>query len=177
MHRLERNKHGHITFTITGIDLTGGKEIERLLAAGFLVDDWARECMLSQRSDGYDQGHRLTEGRPYRIALMPTKEIENEHDRTTDYLRNRGIGKYGYSEPLGGIAPRIREFVSEDGMERIGLFYVAVPHKPIHDNLDCESMLRVGRRTVVGPWLSARFGSPFSQWHGRGAFAFFDQAS
>ena len=177
MRRLERNKHGHITFTITGIDLAGEKEIERLLTAGSLVDDWARECMSSQRNGGYDQSHRLIEGRKYLIALMPTKEIENEHDRTTDHLRDRGIGKYGYCEPRGGIAPRIREFLSEDDMERIGLFYIAVPHKPIRDNLGCESMLRVGRRTVVGPWLSAHFGSSPSQWRGRGAFAFCDPMS
>lgn len=172
----ERNEHGHIVLTVTGLDLTGEQEVERLIAAGFRVSDWAKSCLTSTKADGYDKKHRLVAGQVYKIALMPTKEIERDADRTTETLRKRGIEKYGYGKPLGGIAPRIRESVSDKQMEEMGIWYIAAPHDPIKDSGGNPRVLGAYRRGV-GPWLSAGIDLPDLQWVGSGAFAFLVPAS
>src|SRR3989344_2206862 len=79
----ERNQHGHIVVTVTGLDLTGAQEIERLEVAGYRVSNYAKSCFTSTTPDSYDANHRLVAGQTYRFALMPTKEIERDSDRTT----------------------------------------------------------------------------------------------
>lgn len=172
----ERNEHGHIVLTITGLDLTGEQEVERLIAAGFRVGDWAKSCLISTKADSYDKKHRLVAGQIYKIALMPTKEIERDSDRTTEALRKRGIEKYGYGKPLGGIVPRIRESVPDKQMEEMGFWYIAAPHDPIKDSDGDPSVLEADRRGG-GLWLDAFIVRPDHQWHGHGAFAFLVPAS
>jgi len=172
----KRNKHGHIVLTFDALDLTGEQEIERLIAAEFRVSDWAKSCLLSKKKDGYDQNHRLIVGEQYKIALMPTREIGRDSDRTTDALRKRGIEMYGYEKPLAGIVPRIREFVSDKQMEEMGFWYIAAPHDTIKDSYGDPSVLGA-HRGDGGPWLSADFGHPDNRWFDLGAFAFVVPAS
>lgn len=172
----KRNEYGHIILLIAGLDLTGKQEVERLIAAGFRVSDWAESCLISAGSDGYDKKHRLIAGQVYNIALMPTKEIHHDADRTTIALRKRGIEKYGYEKPLGGIVPRIREFVSDKQMEEMGFWYIAIPHDPIRDFYDDPLMLR-SHRSSDGPWLNAVLDRPGRSWDVHGAFAFIVPAS
>ncbi len=172
----ERNEHGHIIVSVTGLDLTGAQEIERLLAAGFRVSDWAKSCFLSPKPNGYDTKHRLVASQSYKIALMPTKEIEIAADRTTENLRNRGPELYGYGKPLGGIIPRIRERVSNTQMKEMGFYYIAAPHDPIEDSDGGPHVLRADR-FVDGLWVRASFVRPGDQWGVGGAFAFLVPAS
>jgi len=174
--QFERNEHGHIVFTFDSFDfLTGEQEVERLIAAGFRVSDWAKSCLTSKMSDGYDKNHRLIAGQ-YQIALMPTREIERDSDRTTDALRKRGIEKYGYEEPLAGIMPRIRESVSDKQMEEMGFSYIAGPHDPIKDSGGDPRVLGADR-DGGGRWLYANWDRPGCRWDDGGAFAFFVPAS
>jgi len=172
----ERNEHGHIVLTFEGLDLTGEQEVDRLTAAGFRVSDWAKSCLLSKKKDGYDKNHRLVAGTRYKIALMPTREIERDADRTTDALCTRGIEKYGYEKPLAGIAPRIRETVSDKQMEEMGFWYIAAPHDPIKDS-DGDPDVLYANRGDDGPWLYAGWDPPDSRWIVDGAFAFLVPAS
>ena len=172
----ERNEHGHVVLSITGLDLTGEQEIERLIAAGFRVSDWAKSCLTSTKADSYEEKHRLVAGQVYKIALMPTKEIERDADRTTEALRKRGIEKYGYGKPLGGIAPRIRESVSDKQMEEMGSWYIAAAHDPIKDSDGNPRVLR-SNRLDDGPWLLASIDHPVYPWDVDGAFAFLVLAS
>lgn len=167
----ERNEHGHIVFNIIGIDLTGEQEIERLFAVGFRISDWAKSCLLSRAADGYDKNHRLVTGQRYRVALMPTKEIKRDADRTTEALRKHGVKKYGYSKPLGGIASRIRESVSDKQMEEMGFWYITAPHDPIKDSVGDPDVLNANR-SGRGLWLGANSYHPIGLWDGLGAFAF-----
>jgi hypothetical protein len=173
--QFERNEHGHIVLTFDGLDLTGKQEIERL-TTGFRVSNWAKSCMLSTKKDGYDKNHRLVAGQEYKIALMPTREIERDSDRTTDALRKRGMQMYGYEKPLAGIVPRIRESVTDKQMEEMGFWYIAAPHDPIKDS-DGDPFVLVAHRHDGGPRLSADFGRPGGRWGGLGAFAFLVPAS
>ena len=57
------NPHGHLIITVTGLDLTGAQEVERLRAVGCRTGDYARSCLLSTNADSYDQYHRLVAAR------------------------------------------------------------------------------------------------------------------
>ena len=167
----ERNEHGHIIVTVTGLDLTGVQEIERLEAAGYVLSNWAKSCLLSTKKDSYDKKHRLVANQLYKVALMPGKEIPDAN-RTADALRKRGMEKYGYGKPQGGLIPRIRESVSDKQMEEMdGAWYIAGLHDPIEDSDGDPDVLRAYRR-VGGRWLDAGWGRPGVRWDDGGLFAF-----
>ena len=172
----ERNEHGHIVLTVDGLDLSGEQEVERLIAAGCRVSDWAKSCLLSTNKDSYDKNHLLVAGQRYKVALMPTREIERDSDRTTDALRKRGLERYGYEKPLAGIVPRIRESVSDEQMEKMGLWYIAAPHDSIRDS-DGDPNVLHAHRIDDGPWLRAPWDHPDYRWDDYGAFAFLVPAS
>lgn len=167
----ERNRHGHIIVTITGLNFTGAQEIARLEAAGYRLSDLAKSCLLSKKADSYDANHRLVAGREYKIALMPGREIEKDSDRTTENLRKRGMELYGYDKPLAGIVPRIREAVSDKQLEEMGAWYAAALHDPIKDSGGDPLVLRAyrsgGGRRVGAYWVY-----PGRQWDDDGVFAF-----
>ena len=106
--QLSRNKHGHVIVTVTGVNLTGAQEIERLKAAGYNLSDYARSLLLSKKKDGYDLKHRLEEGKIYTFALLPGNAIATNTERTTSNLKKLAI-TFGYEKPLAGSIFRIRE--------------------------------------------------------------------
>lgn len=167
----ERNEHGHVVFTVTGLDLTGAQEIGRLKDAGFRFGKYVKQCLTSTRTDSYDKNHRLIAGQQYKVAFMPTKEIEVDSHRTTANLRERGMEKYGYSKPLAGIVPRYREKISDKQMKEMGFQYIATPHDTIN-NADGDPGVLCADRRVDGSWVYAHWGKPDGQWSGLGAFAF-----
>jgi hypothetical protein len=155
----ERNEHGHVIITVTGLDATGAQEIERLTGAGYRVSNYARSCLTSTKKDGYDVKHRLVAGAQYKVALVPGKEIERDADRTTEGLRKHAAEKYGYGQPLAGVVPRLREVVSDKQMEELGFWYVAALHDPIKDSDGDPSVLCAGRNGE-GRWVGADWGGP-----------------
>lgn len=172
----QRNEHGHLIITVTGLDLTGAQEITRLEGAGYRISNYARLCLRSSAPDGYDRNHRLVAGREYTVAFMPTAEIANVRERTTDNLRRHGIERYGYQKPLAGVVPRIRETISDKHMEEMSFGYVAAPHDPINDSDDDPNVLYAPRGDD-GRWLDASRDRPGDYWDGYGAFAFFVSVS
>lgn len=170
----ERNEHGHIVLTITGLDLTGAQEIEQLIGAGYR-SDYVESCFTSTSDDSYDANHRLVAGKEYKIALIPGKEIKHGSERTTANLQKLG-DKYGYGKPLAGIIPRIRGVVSNEMMEEMGVYYIAALHEPIKGFGGVPSVLDA-RRNGDGPWVNATYVEPGHWWNDRGSFAFFVPAS
>lgn len=167
----ERNEHGHVVLTFTGLDLTGTAEIERLERMHYRVGDYAKSCFLSTRDDSYDKHHRLEAGRIYKVALILSREIESDRDRTTLNLRKRGMEHYGYGKPLGGLIPRVREVLSDKQMEELGIWYVAALHEPITDSGGYPGLLDADRGGA-GQWVGAGWGGPGIRWRGDGAFVF-----
>jgi hypothetical protein len=82
----DRNKHGHVVITVTGLDLTGEQEIERLESAKYRIGDYAKQMLTSTKPDGYDANHRLVAGQTYKIVLLPGKHIARDSERTTKNL-------------------------------------------------------------------------------------------
>lgn len=168
----ERNEHGHVVLTFTGLDLVGAAEIERLEAAGYRVGrPYAESCFLSTRDDSYDLHHRLVAGRIYQVALMPGVEIERDSDRTTEALRRRGMKHYGYGKPVGGLIPRVRENLSDEQMKELGVRYAAALHDPIAGSGGDPGVLGAGRGGG-GRWVDACWDGPGRQWRGGGVFVF-----
>ncbi|MCA9361528.1 hypothetical protein KC845_03140 [Candidatus Kaiserbacteria bacterium] len=171
--QFERNEHGHILISITGLTLTGEQEINRLTDAGFRISDWAKSCLISKKKDGYDKCHRLEEGRQYQLGIVPGKEVEQ--NRTTAELRKYAAG-FGYAQPLAGVVLRIRETVSDKMMEEMGFWYIAALHDPITDSY-CVPVALGAYWSGGGRWVSAGQDGPDNQWGDDGAFAFVVPAS
>jgi len=169
----ERNEHGHIVLTIIGFNLTGEQEVKRLKDAGFRVNTIVKSCLLSTN---YNENHYLVAGQVYKIALMPTPEIEYNIDRTTYALCQRGIEEYGYKKPLAGIIPRILEMVSDKYMDKMGFRYIVAPHDTINDSDGVPNVLSANLGDV-GLGINADRGHPDRLWYGLGAFAFLIPAS
>lgn len=172
---LTQNQYGHFVVTITGLDLTGAQEIERLEALGYCVSGYAKSVLQSAGKDGYDQKHRLVAGQSYQIAIVPGKAIARDCDRTTGNLRKEGL-KFGYEKPLAGIMPRIRELVSDKQLEEMGFWYIVGLHDGILDSSGRPDVLTADR-DGGGRWLRASWDKPDDQWHDSGAFAFLVPAS
>lgn len=171
--KFERNEHGHILISITGLALTGKQEIQRLSDNGFRTSDHARSCLLSTKRDGYDKCHRLEDGREYKIALVPTKDVSRK--RTTAQAREY-VTAFGYEQLLAGGVPRLRETVSDKVMEEMGFWYIAALHDPVTDSDGYPDVLSANRHGG-GQWVYAYWDHPGSQWADDGAFAFVVPAS
>jgi len=168
----ERNEHGHVVLTITGLDLTGAQEIKRLDAAKYNLGMYFKQCLLSTAADSYDKNHRLVAGQTYKVALMPGNELPYE-ERTAENLRERGMKHYGYGKPLAGLIPRIRESVSDKQMEEMlgSPWYIAALHDPIMDSGGDPLVLGASRHGD-GRRLDADWGRPGPRWNDSGLFAF-----
>jgi hypothetical protein len=171
----ERNEHGHIVLTITGLDLAGVQEIERLKNAGYCINDYAGQILTSTKPDGYDAKHRLIVGQKYRIVLLPGNCIARDSDRKTRNLRAEAE-KLGYGKPLAGIVPRIRETVSDKQMEEMGIWYIAALHETI-PAVDGYPYVLYSYRYFDGRCLGGCWGDPDYRWIDDGAFAFVLPAS
>jgi hypothetical protein len=167
----ERNEHGHVVLTFTGLDLTGAAEVKRLRAAKYRVDYDAKSCFLSTLEDSYDRKHLLEAGRIYKVALMPRLEIVRDSNRTTANLRKRGMEHHGYGMPLAGLIPRVREVLSDKQMEELGIWYVAALHEPITDS-DGDPRVLHASRGGGGRWVSVVCDDPDDQWDDVGSFVF-----
>jgi len=169
------NKNGHIIFSIFGLGLTGVEEVKWFEAIGWNVGDYAKQMFTSTKEDGYDAKHQLVNGRKYEIVLLPTKHISDDLQRTTNDL-DLEAWKFGYSQPLAGITPRIREVISDEQMKKMEFRYISTPHTPITDDGEVSRVFNIILRRF-GPWIRSYRDSPSSLWLPDGALAYFSSAS
>ncbi|MGK2848475.1 MAG: hypothetical protein ACSLEX_00150 [Minisyncoccota bacterium] len=163
-----KNEHGHYIIEVTGLNLTGAQEITRLESLGFLVSDCAESILISTNPDSYDANHRLEDGQVYKVAIVPGREMKS--NRTTANLQTYG-SQFGYTKPLAGIQPRIREAVSDKQLEEMGIYYIVSLHEVIK-NSDGDPLVLSSDRDVDGQWILASLDHPVSRWNDDGAFAF-----
>jgi len=168
-----KNEHGHYVFTITGLDLTGKKEIARMEKGNFRLSDYARQTLTSINADSYNANHRLEDGKEYNIVLVPGREVKK--NRMTANIQ-KYARSFGYEVPFAGVIPRIREAVSDKQMEQMNIWYIACLHMPIKDT-DGDPLVLGVYRHGDGRWLYTYWGNPDYQWYGYGAFAFLVLAS
>lgn len=122
----KKNEHGHYLVTVTGLNLTGEEEIHHLTRQGFFVPPDARECFREKSAEGYDERHRLQETKEYRLAIVPSDAITGT---PSEFAR-----RHGYRRPVAGVAPRLREMVSGEQIDEMGLDWLVVMHAPLYND-------------------------------------------
>ena len=128
MSQIERNEFGHTMLRVVGLNLTGKEEAKRLHEAGYDVDDRAWACLTNQRSDGYDGRHRLADGQPCKVALMPHSLINRDEERTSAALYKIATDRFGYQLIPAGAMPRVCETMSIENMRAMGAPFIAGQH-------------------------------------------------
>ena len=134
---LKLNNFGHVTFEISGLDLSGDEEFERLRIAGHDPCDYDVQEILF--SDSYNEDQKLSNGEKCTIVLVPFKNKETPSD-FLEHLENT----YGYSKILAGAVPRICETISKNMIKEMGFTSILGFHDPIDGDGDhYHQLLRI----------------------------------
>ena len=136
---------------------TGEQFIDTLTAANYNVGDYGKQLL---RSDKFVP----TNGKTYKLVVMKGDEFE-DNDRITSKIRDEAK-KRGYLTPPVEVAPLLREMVSDEDLEAMGLYALIVMHEPITDSDGRPDVLGINR-DGKGRWLSACRGHAVRRW-GRG---------
>lgn len=155
--------------TLTTNGLTGKQWIKRFKDNGYNISHWAKEIILSPEFEK----SRLPKGTEIHIELVKGADVSEP--RTTDAIKNLARGK-GWQVPTPEVALLIREAVSDEEMEQLGIWYIATLHDPIEDSDGSPGVLSAFRLDG-GRWVYASWASPGRQWDTIGAFAFSVPAS
>ncbi|HUQ30228.1 MAG TPA: hypothetical protein VM103_01780 [Candidatus Paceibacterota bacterium] len=166
----QTDSFGRIIVTVKATGRSGEEQIAHLESLKYRVSDYAKSVL---RNPAYNQ-QRLEEGKEYQIALVRGTEIRKEKDRTTKALKAIGAKDYGndvHIRTKAELACLLRETVSDEQLEKWGIWYIAILHDPIADSDGNPCVLHV-LRDDEGCWLDARWGEPSDCWFVEGAFGF-----
>lgn len=171
-------KVDRITFTVTGLGLTGAEWITRLEDDGHGVSGRAHS-MITARSmlteSDYDTNHRLEAGKEYKVTLMFSKEVLKNSDRKTSKIQSFAISEFGEQSVTGlkaELAFLIREKFTNDELKAMGIEDILVLHEPITDSDGEASILCSSRRLDGSSWVHARCGRSYQPWSFYCAFVF-----
>ena len=131
--RVELNLNGHYVIQVANLDSRAAQtELKQLKKAGSPIDEPAKACLLSK--GGY-VGHVLDKDQEYSVVIIPDSMIPPEVPRSVKGLCLWAHQTYDYTQTQGGIALRLREMlsISPELMEKLGLSYIAVLHRPIQE--------------------------------------------
>lgn len=159
------------TLKLTATGLTGKKWIKRLEKGGYEVSEYAKSILLSPEFD--EAVH--SKGIEYTVGIVPQTELGLGKYVSTAEIKSYAKSK-GWLMPTLEIALLVREALSDEDIEALGVWYVAALHEPIKDSGGGPSVLGA-RRDDGGRWLYAFWGNPVGQWRTDGAFAFLVPAS
>lgn len=148
-----------LTFKATG--RTGKQWVAYLKSNKFNVSDCAESVLLNPEFDRLNQ----KKGTEYRVVVVPHKEIFDSG--TTEDIRKWGAKK-GYTSPSPEVACLIREALSNEEIEALGVWYVVTQHDPIADRGGSPDVLDADRFDG-GRWLGADWAYPRSTWGAGGA--------
>jgi len=125
--------NGILVLSLMGRNLSGADVITVLKTThNFRIGGSAEQMLLSKNSDGFDANHRVPVG-AYRVALLPTKLIDDASLRTSKNLKKLAKELLGCSDdpPRAGITAEIPEVFSDELMQKENLEYIAAVHTPI----------------------------------------------
>lgn len=148
--------------SVTSDGSTGEIWIEKLRAKGFHVGDYAKSLLTSNEFEP-------TNGTQHRVIILKGFQFEDRHRTSRDI---RGHAQCcGLSTPNAEVACLIREKLSDEDIESLGLQWIVVMHEPIISIIHEPSLLRITRRDE-GRWIYAGGGFPNDKWGRDAGFAF-----
>lgn len=158
-----------MTYQITALGLTGTAWIKRLEKNGYKLSTYAEQLLNSPEWEK----HRMKKGEKVSVSLVLHKDVGTYP--TTQKIQDYA-GTKGYQKPKGELVLLIREVISDEEIEKLGLGYIAALHDPIKDSDGFPHVL-CARRGRGGRWVDAYWDSPRRRWSAGGASAFLVPAS
>lgn len=160
------DSEGNIYFTLTSNGLTRELWEQHLERRGRQISSRARNA-LSRASEA------PTNGITYNIVVRPGKKISHS-DRIVNKIR-ASADKRGWAKPHWEVACLIRDTLTDEQLEKMGLWYIVTMHEPIDDSGGGPCLLSSYQRADGGcPLLDTEGGRPDYNWDDRGGFAFVD---
>ncbi len=134
---------------------------------GDRVSDWAKSVL---RSDKFQP----TMGVVNRVAILPGK-LWKDSERLTKRIRKDAYAgtftKEKLIDPNAEVSCIIRDYLTDEEIKMLGLWYVVGMHDPIEDS-DGDPYLLGADRYDDGRYLGACCDYPDTQWYDGGGFAF-----
>lgn len=129
-------EHRGQTIVVVSDGVAAEQSIPNLEAAGFNVWPEAKFIIRSTACV-------VTNGVTYRVGIIKGDEFEDDA-RTTENIRKEA-DRRRWTEPPAELARLLREKISDEELERMGLRWLVVMHKSIADSGGCPGLLGLGR--------------------------------
>ncbi|HRZ30109.1 MAG TPA: hypothetical protein P5274_00335 [Candidatus Paceibacterota bacterium] len=146
---------------------TGEEWITHFERKGDRLSDYAKSVLLSKK-------FQPTTGIVNQVAILPAK-LWKDNERLTKRIRKDAYAgtftKEKLTDPNAEVLCLIRDYLTDEEIEMLGLWYIVGMHKPIED-FDGDPFLLSAERRGDGCGLRAYCDDPGHQWHGGGGFAF-----
>ncbi len=147
---------------VTADGRTGEQFIGALTTANYNIGDYAKQVMRKPE-------FVTTNGVTYKLVVIKGDEFE-DNDRITSKIREEAESR-GYLTPPAEVAPLLRESVSDEDLEVMGLYALIVMHEPITASGGSPRVLGVDR-IDEGRWLRACYGGADGGWSREDGFVF-----
>jgi hypothetical protein len=152
---------GNIHFTVTSNGMTREQWEQHLKRRGWRIGDCARQ-MLRRATEA------PTNGVTYNIVVRPGKKI-SDSDRIMKKI-SAAADKKGWLKPHWEVACLIRDTLTDEQLEQMGLRYIVTMHE--QDSVGDPGFLLSSDRYDFGRWLYAYCVKPDDRWFADGGFAF-----
>ncbi len=156
-----REENGVIYFSVTSDGTAGEEWISRLEGKGFKVGKYSKQLLVSK-------DFKPTTGITTQIAIMKG-ELFKDEDRITRIIRAEAE-KRNLQKPNAEVACLIREYLTDDDIKAMDLYWIIVMHEPINDFGGDPRLLNVSRYVGVD-WLSSYCDFPGLRWRRESGFA------
>lgn len=157
-----REEDKTIYFEVTSDGTTGEAWITSLTNKGFCLSDYAKQLLCSE-------DFIPTNGVTYKIAVLKGMLFEDSN-RTTENIRAEAEGRSFATSPPE-VACLIRDKISDEELEAMGLYWIITMHEPIKDSDGGPGLLGAGRGGGGGR-LGTYYDYPDYRWSRGGGFAF-----
>jgi len=154
---------------VTSDGRNGHQFIEVMEFNRFDLGKWAKNCMTVGRDAQGNLVVTSDSGQVYKPVVIKGEEFEDD-ERITSNIRKVVAGMKCLTPPWW-LAPLLREAMSDEEIEALGLDWLIVMHEPITDSDGRLSLLGLSRYDA-GRELFAYYGYPTPRWFRRRGFVF-----
>ena len=153
---------GVIYISVTSNGRGGEEWITYFESKGVRLSKYSKDVLLSP-------DFKATMGITYNLALL-RGTFFSDSNRITRKIRAEG-DKRVWTKPVAEVGCLIRDLLSDEEIEQLGIWYIVAMHEPIEDS-DRDPHLLDAHRLDGGPWLNTYWARPGNEWSDDGAFAF-----